>query len=167
MWGAFVFCGTERFAVAPPRQYSRKAELWDRYRLRIEDFEQLRQQCGASLEGLKFVPRERAGSPPEYAVLPKGRPRTRPQTAAGGTSSSTEPIAPAAAAREGGTPRLTDDKIWKLTKGAWKHNYQSHTHRYREDADSRASCEAQRPTPTPEWLQYASGIWARYDGTDT
>ena len=44
------------------------------------------------------------------------------------------------------------------------HGYRSHTERYRDSADYRATCAAKTPHPTPEWLVYASGKTAREDG---
>ena len=159
-WEPLSFAAINDAQSFLPDQETRKRELWSRYRLTIADFEQLRQQYGTALHGLKFAPRLRAGPPPEGA-LPQGGPQyARPAAYAAPATQG-----PQGAGRGAHAP-ISDAKIKKLTSGAQKKGYLSHTHRYQTDAVYRAACEALRPTPTPEWLQYSSGNWARYDGWD-
>ena len=138
----------------------RRRELTNRYGISAQEFQELMQLPGSMVNAFPFVPYERAEHD-ELVVKPPWR--------------LTHGAAPALAAvawrpvvstaRSADCRHLTNAKIRRLYQAAQKRDFFSHTDRYRRENHYRLQCQNADP-PTPELLQYATGVWSREDGQD-
>ena len=136
-------------------------ELRYRYGLSSSESQKILDAPGHAVNPLPHVPYERRAG----ETLPIKAP-CPPRTAAAAAPAAAAPVwRPAGAAARWAGQSLTNEKIKRLNQAAKKHNFRSHTDRYHRDPEYRSSCLKLDP-PTPEWLQYSTGVWAREDGND-